>query len=105
VKVVWIKSLLPTLKEDKRYILYEIMSKEKINSYREMIEQEIRGFIGDLGIARAGLRFVEEKNNRGILQVNRKALHEIKTALALANNYNVRTIKVSGTINKLLSLI
>ena len=101
MRVVRIKSLLPSLKEDKRYILYETTSKEKMN-YQEIIGQEIRNFIGDLGIARAGLRFFGEKNNKGILQVNRKSIHEIKTALALINKYNVRTIKVSGTINKLL---
>ncbi|MFH1592310.1 MAG: Rpp14/Pop5 family protein [Candidatus Woesearchaeota archaeon] len=103
MRVTKIKSLLPSLKENKRYVLYEIMSKNKImGNHQKILEEEIRGFIGDLGIARAGLKFIKSKENKGILQVNHKSVHEVKTALALIDRFNVRTVKVSGMINKLL---
>ena len=99
--MIRIKPLLPTLKENKRYILYEIRSKDKMNNHQKIIQEEIRNFIGDLGIAKAGLRFLKRKNNKGILQVNAKSVHEVKTGLALIKKFNVRTVKVSGMINKL----
>ena len=102
--MVNIRSLLPVLKEKKRYILYECDASNKINNIQ--IEQELRGFIGDLGLAKANLKFIKSNNNRGILQVNHHFVHEIKAGLALINQINnnqirMRTIKVSGVINKL----
>ena len=103
---VKIKTLLPSLKENIRYFLYEIKSENNIKITKKMIEDELRNFIGELGLAKAGLNFIETNNNKGILKVNAKSLHEIRTGLALINNINnnkvnVKTLKVSGTINKL----
>mgnify|MGYP001579176567 FL=1 len=100
-----IKSLLPTLKENKRYILYEIDSMKKIQNQENIIKQELRGFIGDLGLAKAGLKFIKQKENRGIIQVTSQSLNDVKTGLSLISNeqdpIRIRTIKVSGVINKL----
>ena len=100
-----IKSLLPTLKENKRYILYEIDSMKKIQNQENIIKQELRGFIGDLGLAKAGLKFIKQKENRGIIQVTSQSLNDVKTGLSLISNeqdpIRIRTIKASGVINKL----
>ncbi len=102
MKVVRIKTLLPVLKEIKRYILYEILSHGKMYSYQKIIQSELKGFIGDLGIARAGLNFITHKGSRGILQVNHRYVDEIKTGLALIDAFNIRTVKVSGTVRSVL---
>mgnify|MGYP001588899615 CR=1 FL=1 len=104
--MVKIKPLLPSLKERKRYILYEIDSNVKMDNLRRDIFNELRGFLGDLGLAKAGLNFVSYKNNKGILQVSHNTVDEVKTGLALIKNIGnnklrVRTLKVSGVLNKL----
>jgi len=53
-----IKPLLPSLKEKKRYIAFEIISKRKITDLKQ-IQKEIwdssLSFFGELGAAKAGL--------------------------------------------------
>jgi len=75
-----------------------------------MLIKELKTIVGELGLARSGLRFIKSKNNRGILQINHNALNETKTALSLINNINnekvnIRTLKVSGVLNKLKQAI
>jgi len=94
-----IKNLLPTLKENKRYILYEIKSEKKIGDTMGLIEDSLRGFIGDVGLARAGLRFIKSKGNRGIMQVNNKSLDYVRAGLATivdlkGDRARIRTLKV-----------
>lgn len=99
--MIKIKPLLPVLKEKKRYILFEADSKMS----DEDIKADLRGFIGDFGLAKAGLRFIKHKNNKEIIQVNNKSLDEIRAGLALINKTRIRTLKVSGTINKLNKIV
>ena len=102
-KVVKIKPLLPVLKEKKRYLLFEINSENILSNSK--IESELRRFIGDLGLAVAGLRFVKNKKNKGIIQANNKSVDKIKAGLALIKESRIRTLKVSGVINKLNNLM
>ena len=108
--MIKIKALLPILKENKRYILYEVTSKSKMSSINNYIFNELRSFLGDLGLAKAGLKFVINRGNKGILQVNNKFVDEVKTGLASIHNINnekvnIRTLKVSGLINKVNNII
>jgi RNase P/RNase MRP subunit POP5 len=77
------KKLKPSLRENKRYVLFE--------GKKEEVEDAILKFIGILGYAKAGVAFV----NNDILAVNREELDKVRAALILAG-INVR--KVSGTI-------
>jgi len=108
--VVKIKALLPSLKENKRYILYEVESESKLAMTKNFIEERLREFLGDLGLAKAGLRTVKTKANKGIIQVNNNSLHEIKTGLALIKEINkskvrIQTRKVSGVLNKIKNMV
>lgn len=103
--MIKIKSLLPVLKDKKRYILYEIDSKNKMNNPNNVIKSKLREFIGDLGLARSGIKFINYKNNKGILQINNKSVDEIKTGLSLIDEINhqkvrFRSVRVSGVLNK-----
>jgi len=66
----------------------------------------IKKFLGELGMAKAGVMILSNQNNAGIIRVNHTFVDEVKIALALINNYQgneikVETIRVSGVINKL----
>ena len=65
------RALLPTLKEKKRYILFEIISKDKITKDEcgDAINKSCKELLGTLGCAKAGISFLKEtyKNNKGII--------------------------------------
>lgn len=65
-----------------------------------MIRDGIKDFIGEYGIAKAGIMFIKYKGNRGIIKTNVKSLEQVKTALSLMKQ-RVKPAKVSGTLKKL----
>jgi len=105
-----LKSLLPSLKERKRYLVFELMSKTQINDYRAVkdeITSSLASLIGEFGMAKAGIKFIDEKakENRGMIMLNHDFLDHLRAALALVRSIKgipaiVRSIGVSGMINK-----
>ncbi len=103
---------MPTLKEKKRYIAFEIISDKEIKDFKA-ISNEIIGksqqLIGELGMAKAGIQLIKDcfnpKLQRGIIKINHKSVDEVKTALSFIKNINsqkavVNTIGVSGILKK-----
>ena len=109
--------LLSSLKQKKRYLVFEVISKNKYST--QEIEKEVNlvltSWLGQLGIARAAPLFLKEKFNqskqRFILKVNHKYVAEAKAALSLIkkinnnnnNNNNkviVKSLITAGTIKK-----
>lgn len=97
LKVVKIKPLIPSLRENNRYLLYE--ADDEINE--SQILGGIKEFIGCLGIAKANPVLLIKKKKKGILKVNNKYVNHVKTALMLIKENKVRTLKVSGMIKRL----
>lgn len=107
-----VKALLPSLREKKRYVVFEIISKNKIKAFSTVsksIWQGMLGLNGQLGAARAGLWVLPDKYNhdaqRGIVRVNHKMTDELKAAFTFIKEMEnqpviVRGIKTSGTLNK-----
>lgn len=106
------KPLLPTLKERKRYILFEVNSSQGIEKGKvgEQVNKICLRFLGELGMAKAGVQFLPETYNKrtgkGIIRVGHKYVDEVKAALALIDKMdgkkaNVNVLKVSGVIGKL----
>ena len=104
------KPLLPTLKENPRYILFKIISRKDVKS--EAVKREImfecKKYLGELGISKANLKFIKynSKDNSGIIKTNSKMLEETKMSLLLIQKLNkikakIEIIKVSGMIKKL----
>ena len=102
------KPLLPTLKEKKRYILYEVLSKDNLscNPTRELVKH-INGVMGLFESAQAGVIPVryDLTKQTGLLRVNNKYVQKLKLALALKKNVNdqpvcIQTLRVSGLLNK-----
>ncbi len=106
------KTILPSLREKKRYLAFEIISKSKIKGFSAVssaIWSNSLSFMGELGAAKAGIWLLPDKYNektqRGIIKVSNKHVNELKAALALIkeidnNEVIVRSIIVSGMLNK-----
>lgn len=104
--------LLPTLKEKKRYLAFEIISKSKINDFRAVSEQIMAKsleLIGQLGVAKAGLRVIQDcwnpESQKGIIRVGHKQVDEIRAALALITKIDgkeaiVKSVGSSGILKK-----
>ncbi len=58
------KSLKPSQREDKRYLLVSG------NNLRENIEKAILDFVGVLGMSKTGLDFIKTDKNSAIISVN-----------------------------------
>ena len=106
------KPLLPSLKEKKRYLAFNIISKNPINSFKAVSEAIWHSSLKYLGIkccAEAGIWLVDntwdkEKQN-GIIRVNNKHVHDLKTSLMFVTKIQgseviVRSLGVSGILNK-----
>jgi len=98
------KPLLPTLKEKKRYIVFEVIAEnfDKEPLERVMEEQFLR-FMGENGYSKAGIMILNDcwKKNKGILKVGTKYLDEAKMSLGLMKGKMiVNVVGVSGTLNK-----
>jgi len=83
------KSLKPSMREKKRYLLL------KGSFTKSDAENAIKEYVGILGYAKASPMWV----SKNILAINRKEINNIRASFALAKNISVA--KVSGTIKKL----
>ena len=106
-----LKTLLPTLKEKKRYLVFEIVSKTPIKDYKDVSEQimvKSQEFLGVLGMAKAGMQILPKYNTsmqRGMVKVNHKHVDELKAALTFIDKLNnkeviIKSVGVSGILKK-----
>ena len=101
------KPLLPSLRERKRYLVFEVISKKRLNSMPDKdIEKSMRNLHGEIGLGKAGLIFLKNKWNkikqRGIIKVNYKYVDQLRAALCSFHNREVimRSVGVSGILKK-----
>ena len=105
------KPLMPSLREKKRYLVYEAISKTKFDAVEinNAIFNNAKEFLGNLGMAKAGILMLNDKWNKeiqkGILRVNNKHLDEIRASLVFLKDVNgkealVRSIGASGILKK-----
>ena len=99
--------LLPSLKQKKRYVVFEMAGKDHFTA--EEIKLEVDAalllFLGQLGLAKAAPLFIKAKNNRFIIKINHKWVEELKAGLLLIKKIKnkpiiVRSVITSGTIQK-----
>ncbi len=107
-----IKPILPSLREKKRYLVFEIISKNKITDFAMVsnaIVNNTLSFLGELGTAKAGINMLRDKfdtaSSRGIIRVNNSYVDSLRSALSLISNFNgeqaiVRSVGVSGILKK-----
>ena len=112
-----LKAILPVLREKKRYLAFEVLSKSKIKNYSgvsKAIWQGMLSFNGTMGAAHAGMFLLPEKYNdklqRGIIRVNHKQVDAVKAGLTTIQEIDntpaiVKSIGVSGSIKKATTYI
>ncbi len=106
--------LKPSLKQKKRYVLFEIQSAKvfSLPEVAEAIESSLLRFLGELGLAKASPMMVKEKWNdkkqRFVLKVNHDYVDKLKAAVILNKKIKntpvlIRSIVTSGTLKKISS--
>ncbi len=102
--------MLPTLRERKRYLVFEIISDKAINNAQNVqraIEQAALNYGGSAGVANAGILFLKDyyKHNHGVIRVAHNAVDDLKTALTFITHIDdtevaIRSVKTAGSIKK-----
>jgi len=105
-----IKPLLPSLREKKRYVAFEIVSEKPVNIKQasSVIFDSARKYVGVKGLALMGLIVLDEKfkKNKGILKVNVKHVNTLKACFCLAKEIDsqpiiLKSLGVSGVLQKI----
>ena len=107
-----LKPLLPTLREKKRYLAFEVLASKEC-SWQEIktaVSEAIAAHIGRTGLADAGLLFVKHNKNKAVLRTSNTTLRSVKAALLFIKEINsqrviVRSIIASGMLNKAVETI
>ncbi|MEM3031080.1 MAG: Rpp14/Pop5 family protein [Candidatus Micrarchaeia archaeon] len=103
-------ALGPTMKEKDRWIALEVTGEGEVGEreVRDAVERAALAFLGELGIAGAGVRFVEfdARKKMCVLRCAVTWVQPVRAALLLLNQIGgrkaaVRTIAISGTLRKL----
>lgn len=102
------KPILPSLKEKRRYLVYEVKSEDKLsfNTVKDSIIRESESYLGKLTMAKAGVIFLNDWiNQKGVIKVNNKYEDHIKAVFTQINkiqeqNVLVKSVGVSGILNK-----
>jgi len=107
-----LKTLMPSLKEKKRFVVFEIISDKQIKDFKavyQAIWQKSNEFLGKIETARAGLWLLadkwDENKQKGILKINNKYLDKIKAVFTMITNIDkqkviMRSVGASGILNK-----
>ena len=107
-----LKPILPSLKEKKRYLSFEILSDSSfsVDEVGKAVNDSILSFLGTLEAGKASVMFLADKysNNSGVIRANHKFVDKVRSALILIkkiDNKDVifRTRVVSGTLKRVIS--
>lgn len=88
------KSLKPSMREDKRYLL--VIGED----LRKNIEKAILDFIGVLGFSKVGLEFIKSDKDSAIISINRQMVDSVRASLCVSKN-KMEVKMVSGTLKGL----
>jgi len=98
------KPLLPCLREKKRYLVFQVISKTPIKSPDNIIKNiysEYLKFQGESGFANAAPMFLEDKYNpksqKGIIKINNKYINHLKAVLTLVKKIDKQDVIISST--------
>ncbi len=108
------KTLLPTLKERQRYLVYRINAAggSSIPRANEHLIKECNTLLGVFDAGKAGIMNVkyDEKTRKGIIRLENKYVDKVKVCLGMMTligdkKVNIDTIYVSGMLNKAEDMI
>ncbi len=105
------KPLIPSLREKKRYVAYEVISDSDFDAKEvsAKIADSFKDLFGDKGLADAGLIFLDDKfdkkTKRGLVRVSHDSLDDLRSSFVFIRDINgkrsiVRSVIASGMIAK-----
>ena len=106
------RALLPSLREKKRYLAYEVISRHKFSDAMEINKAIFEGakeFLGTMGMAKAGIIMLNDKfdseKQRGILRVGNNHVDDVRASFVFIKNVNgkeamVKSVGASGILKK-----
>ncbi len=110
-----LKPLLPSLRERKRYLAYEIISRDSLDIFADIddVSESLLDasfdYMGELGMAEAAIMILKDKydpkRQKGLIRVAHKSVDNLKASLAFITSIRereviVRSIGVSGIMKK-----
>jgi RNase P/RNase MRP subunit POP5 len=90
------KSLIPSHKENKRYLLVTGKNLE----IKKDIEKAILEFVGALGLSKCGLSFIKSKKDSCIICINRESVDIVRASFVIFSK-KMEVAKISGTLKGL----
>jgi len=105
-----VRALYPSMKEKKRYILFEaVKGKLEHESFSKEFQRTCISFLGDLGISLSHPKAIPKsfRKNFGIVRCQRDYVPHIKVCISLTRNPNllIQSKKTSGSLKKLMKEI
>ncbi len=103
------KALKPSLREKKRYLVYDVYPKQglvdkSVEAVKHLIVQELKRTLGVWHSAQAGIIHLDfsKKLGRGILRVSLKSLNIVRASFAITEFEGLKAtvIGVSGILKK-----
>lgn len=102
-----VKPLLPSLREKKRYVVYEVTSKRPVlmQDVAKKIAETYQRYFGIYGSAQAGIMALESSGQRGILRISNKHVDRLKAIFPLIHKIEhqeilIQSVGVSGILKK-----
>jgi len=103
--------LLPSLRQKKRYVVFEIIADKPFSFYdiKDSLEEAMKDFWGQQGLSKAVPMLLKEKfskeNQRFIIKVNNKYVDELISAVILAKKIKntpiiIKSVVTSGILKK-----
>jgi ribonuclease P/MRP protein subunit POP5 len=106
------KPLLPTLKEKKRYIGFQVLAEKQpaVDNIKEALFNGVNSYLGELGAAKAGFSLISLSENKGIVRVSNKHVNEVKAAMLLIHCIGEQpaifsSVGTSGTIKGVKKMV
>ena len=107
-----LKTLIPTLRERKRYISFQIISESPIqySDLEAAVWNELLDFYGESGVSKLSFRLVKnlysDARQIGVIKCNNRSVPVVIAALGLISRLGdtritIKILKVSGTIKSL----
>jgi len=107
--------LKPSMREKKRYVVFEIIAPKKIRDYfavHTAIMNSAQELLGQKGMANAGMMMLKDRFDpdvqKGVIRVGHKHVDDLRASLALVKGIEgqdviVRSIGTSGILKKALT--
>jgi ribonuclease P/MRP protein subunit POP5 len=103
------KLLPPSLRSQKRYIVFEVISEQPIvyNDIGTAVWNSMLSFLGELGTSSAKVWFIhniyDDKSQKGVIKCSHESVEHLRTALSLVSVIGetkciIKIVGVTGTI-------